>query len=145
MPFFNSLYSAGSSTCGVSWARLSSLAQFLHPSGFTSSLTCEVGDISIDRVTVETIGSPAGSSSITTEGSAIVASPMTGNPAPGVTLPGVGGTSWTCASNWFTSSSSCCWLSCARLILLLWTKEKMAFILGNRSSDLRVFSEGMSK
>ena len=64
---------------------------------------------------------------------------------PGVTLPGVGGSSWTCASNWYTSSSSYCWLSCARLILLLWKKEKIAFILANRSSDLRVFSEGMSK
>ena len=27
----------------------------------------------------------------------------------------------------------------------MWTKEKIAFILGNRSSDVRVFSEGMSK
>ena len=106
--FPDSRFSTGSSTCRVSWARLSSLVQLFSYSDFTGSLTCEVGDVSassllwlttrvaasisafgllkIGRITIGTTGSHIGSSSKRRS---------------------------RFCSNWF---------NCPRLILFLWTK-----------------------
>ena len=152
--FHDLLCLAGSSTYRVSWAGLSSLTLLVHFSGSSGCPTCGAGDIfsfsvlllttrvatsistcgrlKIDRILIGTTGSPSCRQFLYGDGGFLrCLTPIAGNPAPSVIQPGVGGTSCTCDSSWPTSSRSCCWLSCPKLILLLWAKEKIAFILGN--------------